>query len=278
MTLLSSLTTTELKTFLKVIQDSLLIRRHQELFEWLHNDIQYFLPHDILIAAWGDFSLGLVHVDVISSLPGMRTTEVERQKLLPVLMSWFSQWLMAERAPFVIPFDMHKDEVSPEELSVAYLRSALVQGIKDERGRHDCLYICLGASGETFDGMATRSMELLLPYIDAALRQVAHLPAQYPELPDVEADVTNAAQVLDKAFLVEPIPFGLSQREQEIIHWVCMGKTNSEIGLILDISFFTVKNHMQRIFRKLDVLNRAQAVAKCERLGIKEKVAVNIAA
>jgi len=32
----------------------------------------------------------------------------------------------------------------------------------------------------------------------------------------------------------------------------------------LDISAFTVKNHVQRIFKKLDVVNRAQAVAKME--------------
>ena len=54
----------------------------------------------------------------------------------------------------------------------------------------------------------------------------------------------------------------MSERELDIMRWVCKGKTNGEIGQILDISFFTVKNHLQRIFRKLDVLNRAQAVAK----------------
>ena len=32
--------------------------------------------------------------------------------------------------------------------------------------------------------------------------------------------------------------------------------------MILTISAFTVKNHMQRVFRKLDVSNRAQAVNK----------------
>ena len=40
------------------------------------------------------------------------------------------------------------------------------------------------------------------------------------------------------------------------------GKTNDEIGSILDISTFTVKNHLQRIFKKIDVVNRSQAVAK----------------
>ena len=44
--------------------------------------------------------------------------------------------------------------------------------------------------------------------------------------------------------------------------WVCSGKTNDEIGSILDISTFTVKNHLQRIFKKIDVVNRSQAVAK----------------
>ena len=57
---------------------------------------------------------------------------------------------------------------------------------------------------------------------------------------------------------------GLSQREIEIMEWVRIGKTNYEIGMILNISAFTVKNHLQRIFKKLDVTNRAQAV---ERLG-----------
>lgn len=58
----------------------------------------------------------------------------------------------------------------------------------------------------------------------------------------------------------------LSARELEIMKWVRMGKTNSEIAMILDLSTFTVKNHMRRIYRKLDVLNRAQAVGSLERV------------
>lgn len=54
----------------------------------------------------------------------------------------------------------------------------------------------------------------------------------------------------------------LSEREQEIMHWVGHGKTNVEIGMILGISQFTVKNHLQRIFRKIDVRNRAQAISR----------------
>ena len=54
----------------------------------------------------------------------------------------------------------------------------------------------------------------------------------------------------------------LSEREHEIMYWVGHGKTNYEIGMILGISQFTVKNHLQRIFRKIDVRNRAQAITR----------------
>ena len=39
-------------------------------------------------------------------------------------------------------------------------------------------------------------------------------------------------------------------------------KTNNEIGLILEISATTAKNHIQKILRKLNVSNRAQAVGR----------------
>lgn len=54
----------------------------------------------------------------------------------------------------------------------------------------------------------------------------------------------------------------LTNREAEILQWIFEGKTNQQIGLALGISPFTVKNHLQRIFRKLGVGNRAQAVVK----------------
>jgi len=54
----------------------------------------------------------------------------------------------------------------------------------------------------------------------------------------------------------------LTVREVEILHWVERGKSNHEIAQILNISHLTVKNHVQKILRKLNVANRAQAVGK----------------
>lgn len=59
----------------------------------------------------------------------------------------------------------------------------------------------------------------------------------------------------------------LSVREREVLSWVQAGKTNYEIGLILGISEFTVKNHMKRICGKLDAGNRTHAIAKAMHLG-----------
>src|SRR5262249_54670332 len=60
----------------------------------------------------------------------------------------------------------------------------------------------------------------------------------------------------------------LTSRELEIVKWLYYGKSNMEIGMILSISPLTVKNHVQKILRKLNVLNRTQAVGKALTLPI----------
>ena len=73
---------------------------------------------------------------------------------------------------------------------------------------------------------------------------------------------------LDRAG-VKPAKTGLlTPREQQILQWIYHGKSNIEIGMILDISPLTVKNHVQKTLRKLNVLNRTQAVGKALALRI----------
>jgi transcriptional regulator EpsA len=58
----------------------------------------------------------------------------------------------------------------------------------------------------------------------------------------------------------------LSPRELAILACVRAGQSNEETGRALGISALTVKNHLQRIYRALDVGNRAHAVARCHEL------------
>jgi DNA-binding CsgD family transcriptional regulator len=50
-------------------------------------------------------------------------------------------------------------------------------------------------------------------------------------------------------------------REEEILSWLRRGDSNVDIAVALGISPHTVKNHLQRIFRKIGVNNRTQAAA-----------------
>lgn len=54
---------------------------------------------------------------------------------------------------------------------------------------------------------------------------------------------------------------GLSAREAEIMDVVTKGLTNTQIARTFFLSEKTVKNHINRIFSKLGVTNRAQAIA-----------------
>lgn len=267
MSLLGHLSIDDLGPILQVVQRSLVVRSHYELFNWLQEDVQRFIPHDVVIAAWGDFSLGMICYDVVSPLRGVRTDKFSDKMMQPFANALFSRWLACGHTPFTInsstgfDFEQFEDQETVELLR--QMRVGLVHGIKDQRGRHDCLYILLGP-GELGDGKARDSLRFMLPYIDTAFRQIAHLPEQYYEQQRPVPVQESAGLGVDSVFDTTSPVGGLSNREMEIMEWVRMGKTNHEIGMILDISAFTVKNHMQRIFKKLDVLNRAQAVSKIE--------------
>lgn len=54
----------------------------------------------------------------------------------------------------------------------------------------------------------------------------------------------------------------VTERERQILRWVRDGKSNQQIADVLGIGPLTVKNHIQKILRKLGAGNRAQAVAQ----------------
>lgn len=54
----------------------------------------------------------------------------------------------------------------------------------------------------------------------------------------------------------------LTPREREIARLVGLGKQNKQIAWLAGISEFTVENHLRRIYRKLNVPNRAAMASK----------------
>jgi LuxR family maltose regulon positive regulatory protein len=93
----------------------------------------------------------------------------------------------------------------------------------------------------------------LLGYIDkllAAFAQPAAMPQSKIETP--------------RSKMLEP----LSQRELEILYLIAQGLSNREIGERLFLALDTVKGHNRRIFDKLQVQSRTEAVARAHELGL----------
>lgn len=247
-----SLTFEEGEKLLRVVAQSLPIRRHFELFRWLQGEVQYFLPHQILLCAWGDFPNWNLKLDVVSALPGVRTSELANCKIDRFLKDLFGRWVANQRQPLSL---CGADAIRALEPCGCALHHALeqcsfalVHGFRDERAGHESLYIALhtrslGAAAAR--QRAERGAELLIPQIDMACRRVAAYAfadgstrRRLPEWPEV------------------------SPREHQILDWVSKGKTNEEIGAVLNISPYTVKNHVRRILKKLGAENRTQAATK----------------
>ena len=59
--------------------------------------------------------------------------------------------------------------------------------------------------------------------------------------------------------------YNLTDREKEVLEYICEGLNNSEISKILDVSVNTVKVHVSSIIQKLGVEDRTQVVVKAFR-------------
>ncbi|MGE5375241.1 MAG: LuxR C-terminal-related transcriptional regulator, partial [Bacteroidota bacterium] len=66
----------------------------------------------------------------------------------------------------------------------------------------------------------------------------------------------------------QPLIDPLSARELEVLHLVAQGLSNDKIGQRLYLSVNTVKGHNLRIFAKLQVKSRTEAVARARELGL----------
>jgi LuxR family maltose regulon positive regulatory protein len=64
--------------------------------------------------------------------------------------------------------------------------------------------------------------------------------------------------------LIDP----LSQRELEVLRLVAEGLSNQEIGERLFLALDTIKGHNRRIFEKLEVKRRTEAIARARELGL----------
>jgi transcriptional regulator EpsA len=238
---------------LTVLSAASSVRSHLDFFTWLQTEVRAFLPHQTLFAAWGDFSTGDIHYDVASTVPGLSTRNVARlEGLKQAVCQLFNKvnesgqpWVKL-RDPLATAPGFSWGELHPpvvRELTRTDSAPPLVvYAMHDERSGCDAIYIF--TINEAQEDIDLALLHLIMPHLDAALRRVPCL-----DLPHSGTEAGESGHLDD-----------LSGREREVLHWVSQGKSNKKIGAILGISHNTVKNHLKRIFNKLGVTSRSQAV------------------
>ncbi len=97
-------------------------------------------------------------------------------------------------------------------------------------------------------------IDSLTPYLSSAIERIStNVAALGKSTKKTTPDTSKQTDEKDPVFL--------TTREKEILQWASSGKSCWEIGSIIGISERTVKFHLQNVYRKLEVVNRAQAVS-----------------
>lgn len=235
-------------SLLSVAASSTYINSSHGLHRWLTSDMRSIIPHSVLVIARRASDGGFT-CEVVGSANPVLGEHVQA----PVPSSVegvFERWLAADRVPITVA----TGEVGLEgENTPPGCASMLVHGVADERANAHYLYMFLGQS-DLDQPRAREASAVLLPFIDCGCRNMLGREG----LQRVSRPVRSPRR---SAGVLSPLG-ALSQREIEIMRWVSSGKKNHEIAELLGLSKATVKNHLRRIFQKMDVMNRAQAVER----------------
>lgn len=87
-------------------------------------------------------------------------------------------------------------------------------------------------------------------------------------LPLFAASAETNQQGAGASHVPEPRNYNLTARELDCLRWTAEGKTSSEISAIIKLSEHTVNHYLISAGKKLNAVNRVQAVAKSLRLRI----------
>lgn len=252
--------------FLRILTGAMRVKGHYELFLFTQGELQHFIPHQILIAAWGDFAESDLTFDVVSAIPGVRTGLVNGCgiSIVSLLKHLYVRWIAGGRQPLLLSNAMYehlKCSHSGCALHPALqsMRSILVHGMANARDGIESLYLAFNP-GSIANGYSCERFHLLVgavvSQIDIAFRNVVGLQSAHT----IAAGDQQARRG------------DLSAREVQIMECVAEGRTNQGIAAILGVTHNTVKNHLKRIFAKVEASNRTDAVVKYRKLGPQPQV------
>jgi transcriptional regulator EpsA len=230
---------------------SLRVHARAHFFSWTQGLLQSLIRHELLICTLCLGKPPAFRADGFSmTAPDPTAFSDAFLRDTPVAPALLKMWEERRYQPVVF------DTTSAALGGGSFVREAerlgatqlLVHGVHDADGRALTLFTFACRAGAV-GPRQTYLAQLLTPALHAAW---------------VRTQLQRTASAVEKAS-----GHGvLTVREQEILKWIYLGKSNFEIGAILKISPLTVKNHVQKILRKLNVVNRTQAIGKSLELRI----------
>jgi transcriptional regulator EpsA len=228
------------------ITDAVAVRRRFQFFAWTQGHLQALIPHGVLVCGLPRGTGTGMFFDYFHNLP--LPTQALSRLCHPrdgVAVGMLEAWRAHGGEPMVVQSGHARTAALFTQLQELGLGATIAHGIPFEQssvGAHGFFaFVSLrGAPGARESTLTSMAVPFVFSTYCRALSR----------------DRTPIA------VSVTPVDGGLSEREVEILHWVREGKSNHEIGMVLSISPLTVKNHVQRILKKLQASNRTQAVSK----------------
>lgn len=237
-------------------------RRHQ-FFVWTQGDLQRWLPHKISICGTYDRDQRDLVFDVFNNVPVPEPfLQAFRDGRSLFLQQALAAWRRGrQQAALLKVSDLSRAEPDMlQELAALGYEHVMMHGLT-RPGRPDELesFFVFVQSGAPYQSEALLAMDMLLPCVHQVYQRVCV----------TERSMTSGRPMTTSSAGIpyqRPIP--ITEREREILLWVRDGLSNQQISEKLGISALTVKNHVQKILRKMGASNRAQAVAKAMMLNI----------
>jgi transcriptional regulator EpsA len=250
---LAALDALEMESLMLNLDTSLKVHASHHFFNWTQGSLQSLVRHELLICVLGNCEPASFHVESFSSaaLDLARFNGILRQDA-GVVAQLVKAWEDNHRRPLIQDAAGEGalgSSTLARELNRIGASQLIAHGTCDASGRAASFFVFACRPGTAGSKQAYLA-ELLVPLLHSAwVRTQLNWSG-------ASASVKPAATNL------------LTSREIEILKWLYHGKSNIEIGMILTISPLTAKNHVQKILRKLNVLNRTQAVGKALALRI----------
>ncbi|MFI2857351.1 AAA family ATPase [Paenibacillus sp. JSM ZJ436] len=140
-------------------------------------------------------------------------------------------------------------------------RSMLCMAIRDANHQEGILYLENNLTADAFTNERVDMLELIFSrMVYGELKQLGLVER------DVQKPQAMKAQTSEPAVLVDP----LTRREMEIVQLLAEGLSNKQVAASLHITEGTVKSHVNRIYGKLQVNKRVQAIQKARELQLIE--------